>query len=520
MRAPRIAFKLPSRKWTAFAIAALAIIAIGVALVARVFDSVVKSRVVNTLSERLNGEVELGDLQVTLFPRVFVQGQRVVLRHKGRRDVPPLMRIAGFSARAGLAGLLRSPAHIGQVRLEGLDIHVPPRGMRTNEPHADPPKRKAYPIVIDELTADKSELTILRNDPGKEPLDFHIHELTMNSIALDRPAPFRARLSNPKPRGEIETIGQFGPWNREEPSETPLAATYAFTNADLATFRGIAGILSSTGQFGGTIDTISVQGKTSTPDFRTAVAGHPVPLETRFEGIVQGANGNTLLTPVRARFLRSSILANGGVASAAGVKGRTVFLDVVAEEARLEDLLRLAAKADRPAMTGGIRFRTKFELPPGEADVVERLKLDGQFGVASARFSNLNVREKVRDLSRKAQGEPENEHAGSSVTSFAGRFKMSNGVLSLSNLAFDVEGASVLVNGTYAVRGGSLDLHGTVRMQAKVSETTTGVKSFFLKMIDPLFHRKGAGAVLPIRITGTLSQPSFGLDIGRTIKPK
>ncbi|MDQ6699418.1 MAG: hypothetical protein M3Z36_04450, partial [Acidobacteriota bacterium] len=435
-------------KWIGLAIAALAIVAASLVLLAPVFRSFVKNRIVDTLSANLDSEVEVGDLQIALVPHISIHGQGLILHHKRRRDVPPLIRIGKFSAEAGLLALLRSPAHIFRVHLDGLEIHVPPKGSRANGVRAEPAKRKAFPVVIDELIADKTELKLLRKDSAKEPLEFGIHELTMHSIALDRPAPFRAKLSNPKPRGEIETVGQFGPWNREEPSETPLAATYAFTNADLSTFRGIAGILASTGQFGGTLDTIYVQGKTSTPDFRTSVAGHPVPLETRFDGVVDGTNGNTSLTPVRASFRRSSMIANGGVARNPGVKGRTVFLDVVAEEARLEDLLRLAAKADRPAMTGSIRFRAKLELPPGEADVVERLKLDGQFGIGAARFTNLNVREKVRELSRKAEGEPENKQAGSSVLSLAGRFRMSHGVLSFSNLTFEVEGASVRVDGT------------------------------------------------------------------------
>jgi len=49
----------------------------------------------------------------------------------------------------------------------------------------------------------------------------------------------------------------------------------------------------------------------------------------------------------------------------------------------------------------------------------------------------------------------------------------------------------------------------------KVSEMTSGVKSFFLKLIDPLFAKKGMGAIIPIRIGGTPDSPSFGLDSGR-----
>ena len=57
---------------------------------------------------------------------------------------------------------------------------------------------------------------------------------------------------------------------------------------------------------------------------------------------------------------------------------------------------------------------------------------------------------------------------------------------------------------------------GTVRMKATVSQAAGGgVKSVLLKVVDPLFKRDGVGAVLPITIRGTRSDPKVGLDFGR-----
>jgi hypothetical protein len=62
---------------------------------------------------------------------------------------------------------------------------------------------------------------------------------------------------------------------------------------------------------------------------------------------------------------------------------------------------------------------------------------------------------------------------------------------------------------------------GTVRMNATVSQAAGGgVKSALLKMIDPLFKRDGAGAVLPIRIRGSRDEPKVGLDFGRALSRK
>ncbi len=54
---------------------------------------------------------------------------------------------------------------------------------------------------------------------------------------------------------------------------------------------------------------------------------------------------------------------------------------------------------------------------------------------------------------------------------------------------------------------------GELDTDAKISQMTTGVKSFFLKAVDPFFEKKGHGAVLPIKITGTAQQPNYALDL-------
>jgi hypothetical protein len=57
-------------------------------------------------------------------------------------------------------------------------------------------------------------------------------------------------------------------------------------------------------------------------------------------------------------------------------------------------------------------------------------------------------------------------------------------------------------------------------MDATVSKATGGVKGFFLKIVDPLFKRNGAGAVIPIHVKGTRDKPQFGLDWKRALLRK
>jgi hypothetical protein len=85
-----------------------------------------------------------------------------------------------------------------------------------------------------------------------------------------------------------------------------------------------------------------VDGKTDTPDFQVKISGHKVPLHTEFHAIVDGTDGDTYLQPVKAQFLHSFLTARGYVVRVQGEPGRHVYLDVAMDQARIEDLLRLA----------------------------------------------------------------------------------------------------------------------------------------------------------------------------------
>ena len=173
--------------------------------------------------------------------------------------------------------------------------------------------------------------------------------------------------------------------------------------------------------------------------------------------------------------------------------------------------MRLAVKADKPPMTGAIKFRTKFDLPHGPGDLSDRLNLNGKFDVAKAEFTSPEVAGKIQTLSRKGQGQPENEDAGG--------FVLDNGVITFRGLTFSVTGAVVALNGKYGLDNEDLDFHGKLHMQAKLSQTMTGAKSFLLKAFDPLFRKNGQ-TEMPIKITGTRDHPSFGLDLHRKEKDK
>ena len=505
----------------------------------------VRDRVVQALNDRFDSDVELQSLQVSIFPRPEVTGGGLIVRHKGRRDVPPLISIKAFSAGAGVFGLIGKPLRLRTVDLDGLEIRIPPGGLnsdrdvqpepsRRTEPDAGlgtppPPRPPAEtpaareagptPILIDTIRSTSARLEITSKEPGKLPRLFEIHDLVMRDFGFDRAASFQASLTNPKPRGRIETKGQFGPWRKEDPRLTPLQGEYAFKQADLNTINGIGGLLSSVGQYSGVLDRIDVQGETDTPDFVVDVSGQPVHLRTRFTAVVDGTNGNTWLVPVEAVLGSSTILTRGAVVRTEDVKGRKVSLDVSIEKAQIEDLLKLAVKSPKPPLTGAVKLSTKFLLPAGERDVAQRLELDGAFTIDQARFTSLDVQKRIDTLSRRGRGDTDDADGESVVSNLGGRFVMKDGTIRFSDLVFAVPGAVVQLAGSYNLRGEILDFAGHLLLDATLAETTSGFKAELGRMAQPLFRRPGGGSKLPIKISGPRAKPSFGLDTKRALTP-
>lgn len=64
--------------------------------------------------------------------------------------------------------------------------------------------------------------------------------------------------------------------------------------------------------------------------------------------------------------------------------------------------------------------------------------------------------------------------------------------------------------------GDTFDFRGKLDLDAKLSQMTTGWKSILLKPVDPFFHKGGAGTQIPFKVTGTRSEPKFGLDLGHS----
>jgi uncharacterized protein involved in outer membrane biogenesis len=96
--------------------------------------SVVISRRARVLAEdwmthEYNSNVELSAFRVTIpFPQVQCEAENLALHFQGRQDLPPLIAVDRFTMRTSLWGLLHSSRRIQYLKLDELQINVPPRG--------------------------------------------------------------------------------------------------------------------------------------------------------------------------------------------------------------------------------------------------------------------------------------------------------------------------------------------------------------------------------------------------------
>jgi hypothetical protein len=510
-------------RWIAgISIAFLIIACLCVILIVRHAEPILRARVIATLSARFKSRVELTSLHVFVANGLHVSGSG--LQIYGTSDpnpyqpgVQPILLIQEFHFNTPLRDLFREPMRVATVYVKGMTLNIPPKGDRQQV--SDMRKRSAKTsIAVSEFVCQDTKLLINTLKPGKPPLEFDISSLKMKDIGPGQALRFEATLVNPKPVGDIQSSGQFGPWQELSPRDTPVQGDYSFRNADLGTLKGISGILSSTGKYEGTLGRIVVDGATDTPDFRIAVSGRPVPLHTDFHAIVDGTDGDTYLDPVKARVLQSSFMAKGKVVRVDSPHGHDIELNVVLDRARIEDLLQLGVKTDPPVMTGRVEMTAQLSLFPGDADVANRLKLNGNFHVPDAHFTNQSVQGKIDSLSLRSQGKARlaQEHLAENVPSdLRGIFQLNNGVLSFSSLHFLIPGTHADLTGQYSLDGNTFDFHGTLKLDAKLSQMTTGWKSILLKPVDRLFEKGGAGTEIPFKISGTRSEPYFEIDFGR-----
>jgi hypothetical protein len=486
---------------------------------------ILKGRVIETLSTRFNSKVELDGFDVSLVKGLEVSGNGLRIFPEDEvvaaGATEPLIALGHFSFHADWTGLFAKPMHVGTVHVSGMAIHIPPREMRVQAPKGQRHIGKIK-IVVEEIVCDDSTLVIGTSKPDKEPKQFDLGHIVMRDVGPNTPWDYDATLVNAIPRGDIHAKGTFGPWVNDSPGDSTVTGHYTFDHADLNTIKGLGGMLSSVGDFTGQLDNIVVDGTTETPNFSLDTANHAMPLHTKFHAIVDGTNGDTYLQPVEARLGGTDFASSGSVINVKG-KGHIIDLDVTVPNGRIQDFLELAVKTTPVVMTGRVTMKTKLHIRPGDESVSKKIGLRGGFTLRQIHFTNPDVEDKVDMLSLRAQGDPKAAKPGAEDvrSQMVGQFVMDAGKLSFSKLNYTLPGAAVALTGEYTLDGEKFEFEGKIRTDAKVSQMVASKwKSILLKPVDPFFKKNGAGAEIPVKISGTKSAPKFGLDLGHKDKKK
>jgi len=185
--------------------------------------------------------------------------------------------------------------------------------------------------------------------PWQEPFKLTVQHLKLDNVSEGGVITYHAALLNTEPPGEIRSEGKFGPWNENDPGSTPVAGSYTYEHANLSVFEGISGTLASQGKFSGTIGHMDTNGQIDVPDFGVSGSSHSIHLDSSFQAVVDGTNGDVFLQKVDSHFQRTTVTSKGSVAGQHGQHGKTVQLEMAVSTGRIEDLLFLFTEEKRPS---------------------------------------------------------------------------------------------------------------------------------------------------------------------------
>ena len=110
---------------------------------------------------------------------------------------------------------------------------------------------------------------------------------------------------------------------------------------------------------------------------------------------------------------------------------------------------------------------------------------------------------RIDALSRRAQGDPKNEEISDVLSNTRGSLSVTDANAYFSPLEFTVPGAFVSFKGWYGVRTEAINFRGKLQLSSTLSQTTTGIKSALLRVLNPFLLREPALFKAPLGIECT-----------------
>lgn len=445
------------------------------------------------LGESTAASVKFGSFHRKYFPPGCTMENVVFQRRSGR---PPLASIRRLTITSNLFGLLKR--HISLMQAEGMHVELGRADFSADI-------SSSQQAVVESFVADDAVLDVRRKT---QPLRFTFHKFQLQNLGGSGAIKFAAVFDNPIPAGRIETSGQFGPWLSSDPGGTRVSGTYSLANADLGVFNSIGGIISSDGNFKGTFKQMEVEGSTTTPEFEVAYTQHKLPLQTRFKAAVNAINGETVLRSVKANFGRDQIDAHGSIGRQADGK-RAAVLELNCARGRVEDTFYPFVKSAKMPLVGNVAFQMHVVVPSGEERFLKKIEVQSDFRILDARFTNKETQSRLSKISERHDQKQPDENT---LADLSGNVRLLNGIARFSKLSARDGNATAWFRGNYDLTNERVNMHGQLTTEASLKNTTSGIKSVFAKALEPLFKKGHHEKVVPVKISGTYHNPSFGLD--------
>src|SRR3954464_1673062 len=507
-------------RWILLAVSICAVIFLGLMAAKWPFT---REAMTKRLERASSAKVEIRGFHSIYFPFPGCVADDVVIRQKtfapGESPADPIITIRKLTIESTLSGLLSKPGRIRRIIADGLRIHVPHGGASLHSEASSGSDQ----TIIEELRADDAVLEVATRNTGGNKLVFQIHHAQFHNIGNGNTVPFQVSLHLPIPPGEVESNGTIGPWRDENGRvrSTAISGKYVLNRANLGVFAALGGVVSSRGEFSGNLERLNVAGVADTPDFEVKESGHKFHLNTKFRGLLDMKNGDLVLPSLEARLGNTNLIAHASVSG----RPRTVSLDVTHGQGETQDLILLFSDAKASPVLGPVVFNTQIVLLSEHRPFKERVRLTGNFSINRARFTSANTQKDVDQLSERAEGKKDKDKDHDQdddengfervLTDLKGDVVLKDGVATFSPVSFAVPGADADMKGTYSLLTKRVNMRGKMRMLATVSQASTGAKSIFLKVIDPFYKKKkkGAGAEVPIKMTGTYGHTHFSVGL-------
>ncbi|HEY4089619.1 MAG TPA: hypothetical protein VGM43_27020 [Bryobacteraceae bacterium] len=428
-------------------------------------------------------------------------------------DVIAMDRIA---VRGSYVGLISKPFRLEKIEITGLRI-VLAAHHGASEPFGISSAPGSKPkFQVDEIRLNNAMLRVPRDSPGLPPLDFAFQSAIPQDLGPNTRVRFQIAAHNPIPSAEVHLKGHATPFAVSSLRNIPIEGQFTFEKANLSVPHSISGLLNASGNCRGTMGDLKCAGTADVPEFQVYGSKNPVHIASRYQAAVDTLTGNAKLSEVLAHFNRTTVSATGQVSGDPDPKGKTLTLDMAVHDGRLEDLLELFTSAPTPGMRAAIDMRGRFVIPPGPPDFLTKLRVNGEFSLSRASFTNPETQTPLDRLAASAEGVPKKQQRKNPETATANvraGVTARNGVADLREVVFDLPGIQGHLAGTFRLHDKQVSLNGVFETQGKLSDTSSGLKALLLKMIGPLWPKTGSVRSIPFAISGRGSQSSFRLRL-------